>query len=266
MASADKKPTAIVVGKHFMKLPRHSMSPISTFDFQTSFKDSLTFCTGAGVGGIATAARLSKAGYSVTVLEKNGFTGGRCSLINHSGYRFDQGPSLLLLPKLFQETFHDLSTSLEAEDVRLLKCDPNYNMWFGDGESFELSSDTSVMKREIEKWEGKDGFERYLAWLAEAHRHYEISVREVLHKNFTSVFNLLRPSFLRHLVALHPFAAIYGAGRGNLVSSRRVPCCCGRFGENMREVWSQHPTQHRCVLCPHVSEWQASYRRPTFDR
>ncbi|CAD0013780.1 unnamed protein product [Aureobasidium pullulans] len=209
MASADKKPTAIVVGKHFMKLPRHSMSPISTFDFQTSFKDSLTFCTGAGVGGIATAARLSKAGYSVTVLEKNGFTGGRCSLINHSGYRFDQGPSLLLLPKLFQETFHDLSTSLEAEDVRLLKCDPNYNMWFGDGESFELSSDTSVMKREIEKWEGKDGFERYLAWLAEAHRHYEISVREVLHKNFTSVFNLLRPSFLRHLVALHPFESIY---------------------------------------------------------
>jgi len=209
MASADKKPTAIVVGKQFMQLPRQSMISVPTFDPQPSLKNSLTFYTGAGVGGIATAARLSKAGYSVTVLEKNSFTGGRCSLINHSGYRFDQGPSLLLLPKLFQETFHDLSTSLEAEDVRLLKCDPNYNMWFGDGESFELSSDTSVMKREIEKWEGKDGFERYLAWLAEAHRHYEISVREVLHKNFTSVFNLLRPSFLRHLVALHPFESIY---------------------------------------------------------
>ncbi|KAL2065473.1 hypothetical protein VTL71DRAFT_3143 [Oculimacula yallundae] len=177
MASTDKKLTAIVVG--------------------------------AGVGGVATAARLAKAGYSVTVLEKNSFTGGRCSLLQHSGYRFDQGPSLLLLPKLFQETFHDLSTSLSAEGVELLKCDPNYNMWFADGESFELSSDTAVMKREIEKWEGKDGFERYLAWLAEAHRHYEISVREVLHKNFTSVFNLLRPSFLRHLVALHPFESIY---------------------------------------------------------
>ncbi|CZS98171.1 probable phytoene dehydrogenase AL-1 (carotenoid biosynthesis protein al-1) [Rhynchosporium agropyri] len=164
---------------------------------------------GAGVGGIASAARLQKAGYSVTVLEKNSFTGGRCSLLQHDGYRFDQGPSLLLLPKLFQETFHDLDTSLEAEGVQLLKCDPNYNMWFSDGESFELSSDTAVMKREIEKWEGKDGFERYLAWMAEAHRHYEISVREVLHRNFTSVFNLLRPNFLRHLVALHPFESIY---------------------------------------------------------
>jgi len=164
---------------------------------------------GAGVGGVATAARLAKAGYSVTLLEKNSFTGGRCSLITHEGYRFDQGPSLLLLPKLFKETFHDLDTSLEAECVELLKCEPNYNLWFGDGESFELSSDTSVMKREIEKWEGKEGFERYLQWLREAHRHYEISAREVLHKNFTSIFNLLRPSFLVQLFALHPFESIY---------------------------------------------------------
>jgi len=41
---------------------------------------------GAGVGGVATAARLAKAGFDVIVLEKNGFTGGRCSLIHHEGY------------------------------------------------------------------------------------------------------------------------------------------------------------------------------------
>lgn len=38
------------------------------------------------MGGVATAARLAKAGYDVTVIEKNDFTGGRCSLINDSGY------------------------------------------------------------------------------------------------------------------------------------------------------------------------------------
>jgi phytoene desaturase (3,4-didehydrolycopene-forming) len=158
---------------------------------------------------VATAARLAKAGYLVTILEKNSFTGGRCSLIQHDGYRFDQGPSLLLLPKLFKETFHDLETSLSDEGVELLKCEPNYNVWFGDGESFELSSDTAIMKREIEKWEGKEGFERYLEWLGEAHRHYEISVREVLHKNFTSIYNLCRPSFLMSVFKLHPFESIY---------------------------------------------------------
>lgn len=44
------------------------------------------FHKGAGVGGVATAARLAKAGFKVTVFEKNDFTGGRCSLIKHAGY------------------------------------------------------------------------------------------------------------------------------------------------------------------------------------
>lgn len=65
------------------------------------------------------------------------------------------------------------------------------------------------MKRQIEKWEGKDGFRRYLAWLQEAHAHYEVSVTEVLHKNFTSIFNLLRWDFLENLFVLHPFESIY---------------------------------------------------------
>lgn len=90
-----------------------------------------------------------------------------------------------------------------------MKCEPNYNVWFGDGESFELSTDVARMKSEVEKWEGKDGFERYLGFLQEAHRHYEISVSHVLTKNFTSILSMARPSFLRHLFPLHPFESIY---------------------------------------------------------
>ncbi|SMQ56363.1 unnamed protein product [Zymoseptoria tritici ST99CH_3D7] len=164
---------------------------------------------GAGVGGVSTAARLAAAGFSVTVLEKNSFTGGRCSLIHHDGYRFDQGPSLLLLPHLFHATFADLGTTLEKEGVHLLKCEPNYNIHFGDGEKFTLSTDLSVMKEEIEKWEGKDGYDRYLAFLRESHAHYELSVTHVLLKNFTSLLSMLRISFLQHLIALHPFESIW---------------------------------------------------------
>lgn len=90
-----------------------------------------------------------------------------------------------------------------------MKCEPNYNLWFSDGESFELSTDVSRMKEEVEKWEGKDGFERYLSFLQEAHRHYELSVTHVLRKNFTSLLSMVRPSFLWHVFALHPFESIY---------------------------------------------------------
>ena len=90
-----------------------------------------------------------------------------------------------------------------------MKCEPNYNLWFSDGESFQLSTDVSRMKEEVEKWEGKDGFERYLGFLQEAHRHYELSVTHVLKKNYTSLLSMARPSFLRHLLNLHPFESIY---------------------------------------------------------
>lgn len=185
---------------------------------------------GAGVGGVATAARLAAAGCKVTVVEKNKFSGGRCSLIHRDGYvrcstpplhpnssgsradtiqRFDQGPSLLLLPQLFHETFQDLGTSLDAEGVKLVKCEPNYNIHFHDDTSFKLSTDISVMKDEVERFEGKDGFERYLGFLQESHRHYEISVTHVLKKNFYSLLSMLRLDFLRHLLELHPFESIY---------------------------------------------------------
>lgn len=49
-------------------------------------KKKTAIVVGAGVGGISTAARLAKAGFEVTVVEKNSFHGGRCSLLHHEGY------------------------------------------------------------------------------------------------------------------------------------------------------------------------------------
>lgn len=123
--------------------------------------------------------------------------------------RFDQGPSLLLLPHLFYETFRDLGTSMTAEGVHLVKCEPNYNIHFHDDTRFKMSTDLAIMKEEIERFEGIDGFERYLSFLQESHRHYEQSVTHVLRKNFYTLFSMARPSFLRYLRTLHPFESIY---------------------------------------------------------
>ncbi|GKT96147.1 phytoene dehydrogenase [Colletotrichum tofieldiae] len=176
---------------------------------QLGEKPKTAIVIGAGAGGVALAARLGKAGFAVTVIEKNSFTGGRCSLMFQDGHRFDQGPSLFLLPQLFHETFRDLDTTLADAGVDLLRCETNYNIWFHDGELFKHSSDLAAMKTQIERWEGKDGFERYLKWLREAHTHYEISVKDVLHRNFGKFLDLARPGFVRHVVNLHPLESIW---------------------------------------------------------
>lgn len=70
------------------------------------------------------------------------------------------------------------------------------------------------MRREIERWEGPEGFERWVEWLKEGHRHYEISVREVLKKNFMNFWDMARPSFLKCILQMHPFESIWSrAGR-----------------------------------------------------
>ena len=59
------------MGEYFAKTDAHRPSVI---------------IVGAGAGGVATAARLAAAGCKVTVVEKNDFSGGRCSLINRNEY------------------------------------------------------------------------------------------------------------------------------------------------------------------------------------
>ncbi len=115
---------------------------------------------GGGVGGVATAARLAHAGHKVLLLEKNSHLGGRCSLIHGSSslphsststleedarmntFRFDQGPSLYLMPDSFKATFDDLGEDINHH-LTLLKCDPNYTLFFHDGTQLNLSSGKS---------------------------------------------------------------------------------------------------------------------------
>ena len=54
---------------------------------------------GAGVGGLAAAARLSALGHDVTVCEAQEQVGGKLGLYERDGFRFDTGPSLVTMPR-----------------------------------------------------------------------------------------------------------------------------------------------------------------------
>lgn len=120
------------------------------------------------------------------------------------------------MPEFFHEVFHDLDTSMEAEGLRLIKCDPNYRIWFADQQSgtLDLSCDMAHMKREITRLEGPAGFEKFLAFLSDSSRHYRLSCEFVLRANFGRIWNMLRPGLVASLGALHPFGSLYGRVSG----------------------------------------------------
>ncbi|KAI8895642.1 beta-carotene [Globomyces pollinis-pini] len=167
---------------------------------------------GAGVGGITTAAYLSKQGYRVEVYEKNDFIGGRCSLIHNKGFRFDQGPSLLLMPKVFKRCFKDLDEDFE-ELVDLVKCDPNYVIYFGSNGSepnkkLIMSTDLTILKSELEAIE-PGSFYNFLGLLKESHIHYETSIIKVLDMNFINWYDFFNIKNLSLIFTCHIFDFLY---------------------------------------------------------
>src|SRR5512146_3042862 len=107
---------------------------------------------GAGIGGIATAARLARHGFDVTVLEKNEKPGGRANQIIRDGHRFDTGPTLFLMPEVWAETFAALGESM-SDHLQLKRIDPTYKIYFEDGVRLELTSDIGSMQTQLEKIE-----------------------------------------------------------------------------------------------------------------
>ncbi len=137
---------------------------------------------GAGIGGLAAAIRLRVLGCDVTVYEKNARVGGRCNLLEDGGFRFDVGPSLLLMPDVFRELFAFAGDDLDAR-LRLVKMEPNYRVSFADGTHLDMSSDLARMVPQLEAIEPGVAA-GYYAFLRDAGLKYRHGRFGFVEKNF----------------------------------------------------------------------------------
>src|SRR5512137_1810918 len=111
---------------------------------------------GAGPDGLASAMLLAKAGVEVTILEKQPRVGGRTSVIEGEGYRFDLGPTFFLYPQVLQEIFQAVGRDLFKE-VPMTRLDPQYRLTFGAGGELNATPDIERMVAEIAKLSAADG-------------------------------------------------------------------------------------------------------------
>jgi len=147
---------------------------------------------GAGVGGFSAAARLQHAGFAVTVLEKNAQIGGRLGLIEQAGYRWDSGPTLLLMSDVYREFFRTFGRRLEDE-LPLRRLDPNYRIRFGDGRTLDLTSRIDALVRDAERFEPGVG-PNLLRFLADASQKYRLGRREFVERGFETAAEFFSPA------------------------------------------------------------------------
>lgn len=163
---------------------------------------------GAGIGGLATAMRLQATGrFQVTVLEKNETVGGRANIREVDGFRFDTGPSLLLMTDVYKELFAACGETF-SDWVKLTKMEPNYEVHFGDGSSMLMSSDLTTMIGELERIEPgvTPGYYRFLE---DAGRKYRIGRAQFVEKNFPKATDFFTASNLKLLGQLNALDKLY---------------------------------------------------------
>jgi len=91
-----------------------------------------TLVIGAGLGGLAAAIHLARAGHAVEVWEKNAEAGGKLKEIRDGAFRWDTGPSLLTMPHVLRELYAAAGERLE-DHLDLVRLDSACRYFWTDG-------------------------------------------------------------------------------------------------------------------------------------
>jgi phytoene desaturase len=127
---------------------------------------------GGGLGGLAAACTLAARGYAVVLFEKNEWLGGKATVLEQDGFRFDMGPTILTLPSVLERIFAEAGRDLKHE-LELVRLDPQWRSFFSDGSTLDLTGDPEQMRSNLVQYAGPacaDGYERFIEHSRTLHR------------------------------------------------------------------------------------------------
>lgn len=109
---------------------------------------------GSGIAGLAAATRLAIAGFDVKVFERNAVPGGKISMFEKDGFRFDAGPSLFTQPENIEELFTDAGEPIE-EYFNYKDVDIACRYFFENGKSVNAYTNAEAFAEELETQVGE---------------------------------------------------------------------------------------------------------------
>lgn len=164
---------------------------------------------GAGLGGLAAAARLAAHGHDVTVCEQADTVGGKLGWAEHEGFAFDTGPSLLTWPDQLRRLFAATGAPLE-ETLALQPVAPTDHR-FTDGSRLHLDDDLGpgwrrLLDRARRVWDATE----------------EPFLSRPLHGARTLAALAARPGGLRDVATIAPGTSLRALAQAHLDDPRHV--------------------------------------------
>lgn len=156
---------------------------------------------GAGISGLSTAAFLAKAGYDVTILEKNKTIGGRARQFETNGFVFDMGPSWYWMPDVF-ERFYNQFGYTTSDFYELKRLDPSYRIFWPDN----TETNVPATEEQLFAWfeELEPGSSKHLQrFLKDAKYKYDVGMKDLVFKPGLSLVEFADPRVIKGLFKMH---------------------------------------------------------------
>jgi len=164
---------------------------------------------GAGIGGMATAARLAKAGFEVTVFEASSLHGGKCRTQWIGDFAFDTGPSLLTIPAVYRD-FFQRTGDVMGRVLEVVPVDPSFDYRFADGKSIQFVN--LSRKKTLTAITESIGAEAAIEWdrmMLRAEAMWDVSRGPFIESELKSIFSLLkRPSLIKDFSLIAPWKSL----------------------------------------------------------
>lgn len=128
---------------------------------------------GSGIGGLAAAIRMAVRGHDVRVYEKADRPGGMIQQKEWNGYRWDLGPTTLLLPDQLEELFLLAGEEMKIS-VRNVQLEQVSKYFFSDGMILDAYGDIDDFCKELHEKTGEPA-RRIYRYLNRQRRRYENS-------------------------------------------------------------------------------------------
>jgi len=160
---------------------------------------------GAGFAGLSAACFLAKAGYAVTVLEKQAGPGGRARQLQEQGFVFDMGPSWYWMPEVFERFFNCFGKQV-SDYYQLQRLNPSYRVYWPDGE-MDIPADYDTLQKIFEANE-PGGAAQLDKFLKEAAYKYEVGINRLVHKPGRSIAEFFDWELIKGVFKLDVFTSM----------------------------------------------------------
>ena len=161
---------------------------------------------GSGIGGLGSAALLSKSGYEVTIIEKNKNLGGRANIFEAEGYTFDMGPSWYLMPDVFEHYFELLGEKI-SDHLNLVKLSPSYRVFFANDKELPIVDIHSDLEKDLPLFEKLEPgiTPKIKEYLKRSGEQYEMAKETFMYRNLGFSLDFLKWKIIKKGIELNPF-------------------------------------------------------------